>query len=157
MNYINRAVPPRVIINNPVVKARCVIAGSQNIYNVRARRYCSWRLNGENPVLLIRDHDFTRHRYTRFVRKVIVIRFFPPHIQTGWIRQAGTLSFTTRPSSGNVSIDVSVNLLLVPVSPRAMEKTIEHCYAIKFCAKLNKSLADTHQIIQEPCVDSAFL
>jgi hypothetical protein len=36
----------------------------------------------------------------------------------------------------------------VPVPRRAMEKTIER-YAIKFCAKLNKSLADTHQMIQE--------
>jgi transposase len=36
-----------------------------------------------------------------------------------------------------------------------MEKTIEQRYAIKFCAKLNKSLADTHQMIQEAYGDSA--
>ncbi|XP_023710988.1 protein GVQW3-like [Cryptotermes secundus] len=36
-----------------------------------------------------------------------------------------------------------------------MEKPIEQRYAIKFCAKLNKSLADTHQMIQEAYRDSA--
>jgi transposase len=36
-----------------------------------------------------------------------------------------------------------------------MEKTIEQCYTIKFCAKLNKSLANTHQMIQEAYGDSA--
>jgi len=35
-----------------------------------------------------------------------------------------------------------------------MEKTIEQRYAIKFCAKLNKCLADTHQMIQEAYGDS---
>ncbi|CAK9815639.1 Protein GVQW3 [Anthophora plagiata] len=35
-----------------------------------------------------------------------------------------------------------------------MEKTIEQRYAIKFCAKLNKSLADTKQMIKEPYGDS---
>ncbi|XP_023713481.1 protein GVQW3-like [Cryptotermes secundus] len=36
-----------------------------------------------------------------------------------------------------------------------MEKTIEQRYAITFCAKLNKSLADTHQMIQEAYGDAA--
>jgi histone-lysine N-methyltransferase SETMAR len=36
-----------------------------------------------------------------------------------------------------------------------MEKTIEQRYTIKFCAKLNKSLAYTHQMIQEAYGDSA--
>ncbi|XP_023702553.1 protein GVQW3-like [Cryptotermes secundus] len=36
-----------------------------------------------------------------------------------------------------------------------MEKPIEQCYAIKFCAKLNKSIADTHQMIQRTYWDSA--
>ena len=36
-----------------------------------------------------------------------------------------------------------------------MEKTIEQRYAIKFCDKLNKSLAETHQMIQEAYGDSA--
>lgn len=48
-----------------------------------------------------------------------------------------------------------MNLLLVTVSRRAMEKTIEQRYAIEFCVKLNKSLADTHQTIQETYGDPA--
>jgi len=35
-----------------------------------------------------------------------------------------------------------------------MEKTIEQHYVIKFCAKLNKSFADAHQMIQEAYGDS---
>ncbi|XP_011860249.1 PREDICTED: putative uncharacterized protein FLJ37770 [Vollenhovia emeryi] len=36
-----------------------------------------------------------------------------------------------------------------------MQKNIEQRYAIKFCVKLNKSLADTHQMIQKAYGDSA--
>ncbi|CAK9818416.1 Protein GVQW3 [Anthophora plagiata] len=36
-----------------------------------------------------------------------------------------------------------------------MKKTIEQRYAIKFCAKLNKSLDDTNQMIKEAYRDSA--
>lgn len=36
-----------------------------------------------------------------------------------------------------------------------MEKTIEQRYAIKFCAKLNKNLADTYQMVKEAYGDSA--
>lgn len=46
-----------------------------------------------------------------------------------------------------------MNLLLE--SRRAIEKNIELRYAIKFCTELNKSLADTHQMVREAYGDSA--
>jgi len=36
-----------------------------------------------------------------------------------------------------------------------MKKIIEQRYAIKFCAKLNKNLIDTYQVIQEAYGDFA--
>ena len=101
---------------------------------------------------------------TGCVRKVMQFVFsrcssWSQRILTGWER-GGLLAsqrFQAQSalSSGSVRIAVSVNFLLVPVSRRAMEKTIEQRYAIKFCSKLNKSLADTHQMIQEAYGDSA--
>jgi transposase len=81
-------------------------------------------------------------------------------VSSSWVRWGGLLAsqrFQAQSalSSGSVRIAVSVNLLLVPVSRCATEKTIKQRYAIKFCAKLNKSLADTHQMIQEAYGDSA--
>jgi len=48
-----------------------------------------------------------------------------------------------------------MNRYLVLVSRSAMEKTIEQRYAIKFCAKLNKCLADTNKMIQDAYGDAA--
>ncbi|KAG8237202.1 hypothetical protein J437_LFUL016958 [Ladona fulva] len=75
--------------------------------------------------------------------------------QFGYVGRILNLESNAFPSLLQAVGAVSAHPCLVPVSRNVMESSLEQRYAIKFCSKLNKSLAETHKLIVQAYGDSA--